>query len=297
MSQRPFTTILVAALLCAAMVPLPPVIGIAAFSVFAVIVRFHPDQTLPKAWLVYGALGGSCLFFAAAFVVAYQNHELPMALYGLQPDKWVRIAFRFAFPVGGFAGSLVGYFTAMLIRRAHPRAVTIGTVAGLPSFDDNGRLRRLAAPVVTRSVHQVSIRRRRLLPRGLSPTAHNWRRCRYIDGCDCFTLMSWSTCTQKRDITTRCNGLAGIVLRCSWPVDREPLIGNVRRRKEVSLRQSILRGQGVHPDGDCQRVGWRADRGASARVVLGHRARGALRAGRVRCNHLVGEPSGTKRCT
>ena len=131
MSQRPFTTILVAALLCAAMVPLPPIIGIAALFVFAVIVRFHPDQTLPKAWLVYGALGGSCLFFATAFVVAYQNRELPMALYGLQPDKWVRFAFRFAFPVGGFAGSLVGYATAMLIRRARPRAVTIGAVAGL----------------------------------------------------------------------------------------------------------------------------------------------------------------------
>ena len=131
MSQTPFITILVAAVLCAAMVPLPPIIGMAAFFVFAVIVRFHPNQTLPKGWLVYGALGGSCLCFAAAFFVAYQKREIPMALYGLQPDKWVRIAFHFAFPVGGFAGSLIGYATALLIRRAHPRAVTIGAAAGL----------------------------------------------------------------------------------------------------------------------------------------------------------------------
>jgi hypothetical protein len=122
--------IVLAAVACAAMIPLPPIIGFGVFLLFAIVIRYHPNQSLPKRWLVYGALGGACLFFAGAFFVAYERREIPMALYGLPPDKWVRIAFHCSIPVGGFTGSVVGYMTALLIRGASDRAVVTGASIG-----------------------------------------------------------------------------------------------------------------------------------------------------------------------
>jgi hypothetical protein len=116
--------------LCAAITLLPPITGFVGFFVFAIVVRYYPRPSFPKRWLVYGALGGACVFFAAALFIAYQKREIPMAFYGLPPDKWVRIAVRYSFPIGGLIGSLVGYTTATLIRGAHPRSVMMGAALG-----------------------------------------------------------------------------------------------------------------------------------------------------------------------
>ncbi len=130
MSLKTIITIVIATGLCATIAMLPPITGFAGFFVFAIVVRYHPSQSLPKRWLVYGALGGACIFFAAALFVAYQEREIPMAFYGLPPDKWVRIAVRYSFPIGGLIGSLIGYTTATLIRGAHPQSVKMGAALG-----------------------------------------------------------------------------------------------------------------------------------------------------------------------
>ncbi|MHB9068235.1 MAG: hypothetical protein ACYC4B_31085 [Pirellulaceae bacterium] len=131
MSRNHIITIVVAAIVCAALTLLPPIVGIVAFFLFAIIIRYHPSQSLPKRWLVYGALGGACLFFAAAIFIACQNGELPMAFYGLPPNKWFRFAFHFSCPIGGFVGSLIGHTTATLIRGARPRGVMTGAGVGI----------------------------------------------------------------------------------------------------------------------------------------------------------------------
>ena len=130
MSTRSFITVPASAAVCAVLALLPAFVQVAAFLVFAVVVRFYPDPSLPKGAIVYGVLGGACLFFAIALFMAHRNGELPLAFYGEPPYQWTRIAFRLSFPAGGFLGGVIGYVTAWLVRDAHPRTVFIGAVIG-----------------------------------------------------------------------------------------------------------------------------------------------------------------------
>jgi hypothetical protein len=75
------------------------------------------------------------------------------------------------------------------------------------------------------------------------------------------------------------------------------MLNNISAAWEVGLRYSVLRGQGVHPNGGRRHPGRSADWDFPARMVLGNRAYRALRSGRVRSGHLVGGPRRTRRST
>ena len=129
--KPPMVVICAAALACVALTQAPPLFGVAAFFVYAVILRFLPSDTLPKDWLVYGSLGGICLFAAATLFIAYLKGEMRYGFCGEPPNTWIRIGAYGSFPIGGLAGALAGFVTALLIRDAERRTVVLGTKIGL----------------------------------------------------------------------------------------------------------------------------------------------------------------------
>jgi len=130
-SRSPIVVICAATLGCVVLALAPPLIGVAAFFVYAVILRFLRSETLPKDWLAYGALGGICVFAAATLFAAYLNGEMRYGLHGEPPNTWIRICASCSFPIGGLMGALAGYAVALLIRDARRRTVVLGTRAGL----------------------------------------------------------------------------------------------------------------------------------------------------------------------
>lgn len=96
-------------------------LGVACFCVCVIYIRYMPENNVPKAHVVYGALLGICLFAMIVLFVAKCRGELPFALYGLPPNRWVMIATRYSFSVGGFIGALAGFLLFTMQNRKSVR--------------------------------------------------------------------------------------------------------------------------------------------------------------------------------